>query len=278
MVPVGKPLTLFTLCFENRKTSLWQLPWAPLSLLRNWRVFQSIHLLARGPSLRPATSWAQPTASLSVLTGGRLVLTSPGRLSIGCSPIRPKFIPAKGNLSLSFQCLLYSLLLLLLSCFSHVWLCDPIDGSPTGSAIPGILQARTLEWVAISFSSAWKWKVKVKMLSHVRLLATPWTSAYQAPPSMGFSRQEYWSGVPLPSPLYSLLFPKLHIILKLYKCNAHFKTPFSYTVLKKIWELYLVFCTTFIILKSSSISSVDLGGKEFLSYKFLYWSCQSASL
>ena len=78
-------------------------------------------------------------------------------------------------------------------------LCDPIDSSPPGSPIPGILQARTLEWVAISFSNAWKWKVKVKSLCHVRLLATPWTAAYQAPPSMGFSRQEYWRGVPLPS-------------------------------------------------------------------------------
>ena len=78
-------------------------------------------------------------------------------------------------------------------------LCDPIDSSPPGSSIPGILQA-TLEWVAISFSSAWKWKVKVKLLSRVLLSATPWTSAYQAPPSMGFSRQEYWSGVLLPSP------------------------------------------------------------------------------
>ena len=77
-------------------------------------------------------------------------------------------------------------------------LCDPIDGSPPGPAIPGILQASTLEWVVISFSSAWKWKVKVKSLSHVWLLATPWT-AHQAPPSVGFSRQEYWSGVPLPS-------------------------------------------------------------------------------
>ena len=78
-------------------------------------------------------------------------------------------------------------------------LCDPIDGSPSGSTVPGILQARPLEWVAISFSNAWKWKVKVKSLSCVRLLATPWTAAYQAPPSTGFSRQEYWSGVPLPS-------------------------------------------------------------------------------
>ena len=80
-------------------------------------------------------------------------------------------------------------------------LCDPIDGSPPGSPVPGILQARTPEWVAISFPSAWKWKMKVKSLSHVRLFVTPWTAAYQAPPSMGFSRQEYWSGVPLPSPM-----------------------------------------------------------------------------
>ena len=81
-------------------------------------------------------------------------------------------------------------------------LCNPIDGSPPGSAVPGILQARTLEWVAISLSNAWKWKVKVKLLSSIRLLAIPWTAAHQAPPSMGFSRQEYWSGVPLPSPIY----------------------------------------------------------------------------
>ena len=80
-------------------------------------------------------------------------------------------------------------------------LCDPIDGRPPGSPVPGILQARTLEWIAISFSIAWKWKVKVKLLSHVPLLATPWTGAHQAPPSMGFSRQEYWSGMPLPSPI-----------------------------------------------------------------------------
>ena len=83
---------------------------------------------------------------------------------------------------------------------SCLTLCDPIDSSPPGSPVPGILQARTLEWVAISSSNAWKWKVKVKSLSHVRLLATPWTAAHQAPPSMGSSRQKYWSGVPLPSP------------------------------------------------------------------------------
>ena len=79
-------------------------------------------------------------------------------------------------------------------------LCDPIDGSPPGSPIPGILQARILEWAAISFSNARKWKVKVNLLSRVWLLATPWTAAHEAPRSMGFSRQEYWSGVPLPSP------------------------------------------------------------------------------
>ena len=77
-------------------------------------------------------------------------------------------------------------------------LCDPRDSSPPGTPVPGTLQARTLEWVAISFSNAWKWKVKVKSLSHVQLLATPWTAAHQAPRSMRFSRQEYWSGVPLP--------------------------------------------------------------------------------
>ena len=86
---------------------------------------------------------------------------------------------------------------------------DPKDGSPPGSSIHGILQARTLEWVAISFSNAWKWKVKVKSLSHVWLFSTPWTAAYQAPPPMGFSRQQYWSGLPLPSPLASTVVLKM---------------------------------------------------------------------
>ena len=97
-------------------------------------------------------------------------------------------------------------------------LCDPIDGSPPGSPVPGILQARTLEWAAISFSNAGKRKVKVKSLSRVRLLATPWTAAYQAPPSMGFSRQEYWSGMPLPSsscPLIGDKMPPLYGLLEL---------------------------------------------------------------
>ena len=89
---------------------------------------------------------------------------------------------------------------------------DPTDGSAPGSPVPGILQARTLEWVAISFSNVWKWKVKVKSLSRVRLLETPWTAAYQIPPSMGFSRQEYWSGVPLPSPT---ILPKHALSLRI---------------------------------------------------------------
>ena len=117
----------------------------------------------------------------------------------------------------SFISILYTIMLLLLLLLQLCpTLCDPIDGSPPGSPVPGILQPRTLEWVAISFSNAWKWKVKVKLLSHVWLLATPWTSAYQAPPPMGFSRQEYWSGVPLPSPIqswgtvyYHFIFPHI---------------------------------------------------------------------
>ena len=100
-------------------------------------------------------------------------------------------------------------------------LCDLIDGSPPGSPIPGILQARPLEWVAISFSSAGKWEVKVKPLSRVQLLATPWTAAYQAPPSMGFSRQEYWSGVPLPSPL---TLPQSSSCIERVLCFFNWKT------------------------------------------------------
>ena len=111
-----------------------------------------------------------------------------------------------GNLiNISLNDLIYklfihiTLLLLLLSHFSCVRLCATPWTAAHQAPIPGILQARTLEWVAISFSNAWKWKVKVKSLSRVQLLVTPWTAAYQTPPSMGFSRQEYWSGVPLPS-------------------------------------------------------------------------------
>ena len=97
-------------------------------------------------------------------------------------------------------------------------LCDPIDGSRTGSPVPGILQARTLEWVAISFSNAWKWKVKVKSLSRVWLLATPWTAAYQAPLSMGFSRQEYWSA--LAPPILELIAQWKWVLTRIMESRA----------------------------------------------------------
>ena len=115
-------------------------------------------------------------------------------------------------------------------------LCDPVDDSPPGSPVPGILQAKTLEWVAISFSNAWKWKVNVKSLNRVRLFQTPWTAAHQAPPSMGFSRQEYWSGMPLPSPCSVTKscpnlcdpmdcstpgFPVLHCLLEFAHTHVH---------------------------------------------------------
>ena len=109
---------------------------------------------------------------------------------------------------------------LLQSCLT---LCNPIDGSPPGSPVPGILQARTLEWVAISFSNAWKWKVKVKSLSRVRLWVTPWTAAYQAPPPLGFSRQEHWSGLPFPSPMHK----SEKVKVKLLSCVRPSATPWT---------------------------------------------------
>ena len=129
-------------------------------------------------------------------------------------------------------------------------LCNSIDGSPSGSPVPGIFQARTLEWVAIFFSNAWKWKLKVKSLSRVRLFATPWSAVYQAPPSMGFSRQEYWSGVPSPSPIINLdsilknrditLPTKVHLVkamvfpLVMYGCE-------SWTIKKaELWSIWTV--------------------------------------
>ena len=117
---------------------------------------------------------------------------------------------------------------------SCLTLCEPIDGSPPGSPVPGIVQARTLEWVAISFSNAWKWKVKVKSLSHVWLLVTPWTSAYQAPLPMGFSRQEYWSGLPLLSPIQGW-FP-LKMKVKVAQSCPTLCDPMDYTVQARILE------------------------------------------
>ena len=121
-------------------------------------------------------------------------------------------------------------------------LCDPIDGSSPSSPVPGILQARTLEWVAISFSNAWKWKVKVKSLGRVQLFMTPWTAAHQAPPSMGFSRQEYWSGVPLPSPFSIIVINKsIHIQLNTNTTLAgspvgfNSSTSFTSESLKQNW-------------------------------------------
>ena len=115
------------------------------------------------------------------------------------STVSPSISREVMGLDAMFGCISVPAAKLLQSCPT---LCDSIDCSPPGSPFPGILQARTLEWVAISFSNAWKWKVKVKLLSRVWLFETPWTAAYQAPPSMGFSRQEYWSGAPFPSPMH----------------------------------------------------------------------------
>ena len=113
---------------------------------------------------------------------------------------------------------------------SCLTLCGPIDCSPPGSPVPGIFQARTLEWVAISFSNAWKWKVKVKLLSCVWLLVTPWTATYQAPPSMQFPRQEYWSGVPSPvANQASLPFTIFQSLLKLM--STELVIPPNYLIL-----------------------------------------------
>ena len=144
-------------------------------------------------------------------------------------------------------------------------LCDPIEGCPPGSAIPGILQARILEWVAISFFNAWKWKMKVKSLSRVRLLAIPWTAAHQDPLSMGFSRQEDWSGVPLPSPLTS--YRQCHMSISrswscrssppgmaLSKClQSHLFTPSLYQISSSTSST----SSTFLVL-SSPFSVADI--------------------
>ena len=123
-------------------------------------------------------------------------------------------------------------------------LCDLIDARPPGSPVPGILQPRTLEWVAISFSNAWKWKVKVKSFSRIRLLATPWTAAYQAPLFIGFSRQEYWSGVPdlyLCIKCYILLNEKRLLKIMCMKSNVYCMTLLFFTdfyMHRKKWYIY----------------------------------------
>jgi len=136
-------------------------------------------------------------------------------------------------------------------------LCDHIDSSPPGSPVPGILQARTLEWVAISFSNAWKGKVKVQTLSRVLLLTTPWTAAYQAPLSMGFSRQEYWSGVPLPSSLIKINENILWQSIGYIKFPV--KSIVNYTISSKFCATYSL-CCKIIITCVCLCRYVDLGG------------------
>ena len=142
----------------------------------------------------PITSWQTDGKTMEIVTDF-IVLASKITADVDCShEIRRSLVlqrKAMTNLAATAA----------KSLQSCPTLCDPIDGLLPGFPVPGSLQARRLEWVAISFSSAWKWKVKVKSLSRVWLLVTPWTEAHQAPPSMGFSRQECWSGVPLPSPI-----------------------------------------------------------------------------
>ena len=123
-------------------------------------------------------------------------------------------------------------------------LCDPIVGSPPGSPVPGILQARTLEWVAISFPNEWKWKVKVKSLSPVWPSAKPWTAAHQAPPSVGFSRQEYWSGGPSPSLSYpSRLLQSSDLISLSDTANFHWLIYFTYG--NNAWSFIIYFIQKF---------------------------------
>ena len=181
-------------------------------------------------------------------------------------------IPACGSSSLAF--LMMCSCLLAKSLQSCLTLCDPIDSSPPGSPFPGIPQARTLEWVAISFSNAWKWKVKVKSLSHVWLLATPWTAAYQAPLSMGSSRQEYWSGMPSPSPV-------MYSAFKLNKQGDNiqpWRTPFP------IWNQSVVSCPVLTVVswpayrlckKLVRCSGILISLRIFQS---LLWSTQSKAL
>ena len=156
------------------------------------------------------------------------------------------------------------MLLLLLSRFSRVRLCaTPETSSPPGSPVPGILQARTLEWIAISFSYAWKRKVKVKSLSRIRLWTTPWTAAYQALLSMGFSRQEYWSGVPLPSPL-------------LPWCNISSNPPTTLPVMPKINNRFnKYFCSSYIVPGTTLRAQILQRVSQKIPFfkKFMLWRC-----
>ena len=181
---------------ENRQISHSEEVWAVLAHSPRWRV-------ASHSARVEGAEWLPSKGSRRVTWQGTVMKTSPARWSrststvMSCSAVStidmmwssyPQPHSAAAAAAKSLQ-----------SCPT---LCDPRDGSPSGSTVPGILQARTLEWVAISFSNAWKQKLKVKLLSRVRLCASPWTAAYQAPLSMEFSRQEYWSGLPFPSPMH----------------------------------------------------------------------------
>ena len=151
-------------------------------------------------------------------------------------------------------------------------LCDPIDGSPPGFPFPGILQARTLEWVAIAFSNAWNWKVKVKSLTRARLFATPWTAAYQAPPSMGFSRQEYWSGVPL---TVALVMVNTDNSFRIYFSQVKVKT---YTVQHKLL-LYNFFLLLFYLLSDIDPATlVSLSSRNMADMLLLEGLCIYCSL
>ena len=181
-------------------THLWTWGWGrSLHGLRDWfslEVYRKNH--------RYSSMWSFWAGPLYLLESRWMVLWALQALLKSVLAPKHKKKTANMKLIISSKKLLYAAAAakLLQSCPT---LCDPIDGSPPGSAVPGILQARTLEWVAISFSNAWKWKVKGKSLSRVQLFSTPQTAAHQAPLSMGFPRQKYWSGLPLLSPTYFIL-------------------------------------------------------------------------
>jgi len=153
-------------------------------------------------------------------------------------------------------------------------LCDPIDGSPAGSLVPGILQARTLERAAISFSNASKWKVKVKSLSSVRLFATPWTAAYQAPPSGGFSRQEYWCGVPCLLQLHPYVMTNtVYLWTPAIQCSPTTWDLWVNLRRNKEWQLHENCTCTYIQLCNSSPSRA-MGIEPFPHSKGCWWDSE----